>query len=137
MAPGLTILTFDVKCHAMLSFSAPPCGGTRNCLVISCEIFLPQDAPSCAICVHLFSERGRAHRSVASHSFQPVRGGLVDSVSPVRVCNRCPSYRSVRGAALLYIPEAVPRLVFVDRQRDGRVAASAAVPGGLRSSDDV
>lgn len=31
-------------------------------------------------------------------------------------------------AALLYIPEAVPRLVFVDRQRGGRVSASAA-PG--------
>lgn len=68
---------------------APPYGGMRNFLVISCEIFLPQDAPTCAICVHLFLERGRAHRSVVSHSwqsFRPVRGSLADSVSPVRVC---------------------------------------------------
>lgn len=50
-------------------------------------------------------------------------------------------YRSLSGTALPYIPEAVPRLVFVDRRRD-RVSASAAARGGnerrrqLRSSDD-
>lgn len=34
-----------------------------------------------------------------------------------------------------YIPEAVPRLVFVDRRRGGRVSASAAPRAALRSSD--
>lgn len=33
-----------------------------------------------------------------------------------------------------YIPEAVPRLVFVDRRRGGRVSASAAPRAALRSS---
>lgn len=50
------------------------------------------------------------------------------------------SYRSVIGAALPYIPEAVPRLVFVDRRglwRGGRVSASAAARAALRSSGDT
>lgn len=33
-----------------------------------------------------------------------------------------------------YIPKAVPRLVFVDRRRGGRVSASASARAGLRSS---
>ncbi|CAD0201989.1 unnamed protein product [Chrysodeixis includens] len=55
------------------------------------------------------------------------------SLTACRQCacvHRCPGYRSVSGAALPYIPEAVPRLVFVDRRRGGRVSASAAARGG-------
>lgn len=84
MRAGLTLDSRDVF-HVVI-ISAPPSGGMRNYLVISCEIFLPQDAPTCAICVHLFPERGREHRSLVSCSFRPVRGSLADSVSPVRVC---------------------------------------------------
>lgn len=48
-----------------------------------------------------------------------------DSVVTVRVCTA--TWISISSeAALLYIPEAVPRLVFVDRRRGGRVSASAA-----------
>lgn len=73
-----------------------------------------------------------------------LRGGC-DSLwqrSKARACAwPSPRYRSLSGTALPYIPEAVPRLVFVDRRRD-RVSASAAARGGnerrrqLRSSDD-
>ncbi|KAG6462042.1 hypothetical protein O3G_MSEX013023 [Manduca sexta] len=116
------------------SVVAAPGGGIEQRAVISCEFFFRKTRLHAQyVFISFPSGAGHIDRSRRALSGQ-------SSAASVTVRRECacavPSCLSiVHGAALPYIPEAVPRLVFVDRRRDGRVSASAAPGVVLRSGD--
>lgn len=77
----------------------------------------------------------RLLRTLSGQCAAAVADSATLHATSVRLCFARHQLSILVGAALPYIPEAVPRLDFVDRRRGGRVSASAAARTALRSSD--